>query len=261
MATQPAFTILYSADARVTDKPLRAFYIGCDVGIRNAALSLLLRDIEDKVHLAGLYHIDCGSMAMVDDTVLCEIWRDMFVNKFFSEFYRIAQLHTNENTRPWNSHPQVPVRLDIETQQKQTEEAKMIMMAGMIKICFHSHMSTYFADVTVVNLSPGCATSMENQRALGCARVFGVTDRDAKKERMDEILIEYLHNHNLSFVVKRMNELLRRKRKRKLKDIDDDDERQYIKDDDRRNHVSDAFGLAHYDSKKKLEVKVYNYLD
>lgn len=197
-------------------------YVGIDPGIVNIGLCVLA-EINGGVKLLLLEHIDLGSEAVKDDNAL---------------FKNILNLFDSCKAMFSLARPNRYI-LDIEMQAKQTDEARMIMVAGAIKTCFTARFAS-FMNGEIHNQSPGCATCMELQRYIELPddQKNPVSRREEKKEQIDLMLAWWLQSKGLDWV---NDEMINKLAVRKKGHPDE-----FVKSKDRRNHVGDAWGQAMY---------------
>lgn len=197
-------------------------YVGVDPGIVNIGICVLAEMNGGGVKLLLLEHVDLGSEAVKDDTSLFKNILNLFDSCL--PMFSLAYPYPNRFI------------LDIEMQAKQTDEARMIMVAGAIKTCFASLMSR----CEIHNQSPGCATCMELQRYIELPEDHKkpVSRREEKKEQIDLMLAWWLQSKGLDWV---NDEMINKLAVRKKGHPDE-----FVKSKDRRNHVGDAWGQAMY---------------
>lgn len=199
------------------------FVLGVDVGVRNLGMALLFDGPEPQPLALSLY--DLGSEAMDDRWTLCAR-----LHEAFHEFLRVVPAVPDREVR---------VELAIETQEKQTGDAFMVMVAGMCHQAFHHEIARreHFRG-SIAGQSPSCPTCLRVQRAvLLPERVKAVTRREEKKEKAVEMLERWLESSPATAGARTsLNLTLCRFR----------EDGRPIKKYDRRDHVADAAMHAYY---------------
>lgn len=226
--------ILKHAHANVYKNVTHAFW-GIDVGIRNIGMALLGRvetDLRPRLIYLGL--LDLGTDAVHDDEVL-----------FNNIVEYIGAIYDHVEGSLGSHHGPFYRAMAIETQQKQTEEARMIMVAGAIKAVFtmNSHRVNPGLPFHILNQSPSCITCLEMQRYIDLPGPSAVTKRAEKKEKANEMMDHWLRTTEEGGALYEVNTQLRVKRKNS--DV-------FLKGGDRRDHVADALFHAMYALKNSL---------
>ena len=202
------------------------FLLGVDVGIRNVGLALLSWRPRREPTLRLLAHFDAGPSCMAAD-------RDVPL---------YARLHEVMGAvlRVAGSAGAARVRMGIEQQQKQTNDAHMVCVAGLLKAAFcAAHLDRFDrppAADGIVSVQPSSQTSTHLQRRLlPAVRPTPVVRRADKKERAVAMLQGWLEAQGLGDVRADFDYILtRRGRGDKV-----------LKAGDIRDHVADAFLCAY----------------
>ncbi len=223
----PRLTAVFQADpenAANVDLAGATWILGIDVGIRNLGLALLAAKAGD-LWLAALQHYDAGTDCL-DVSHNARLYGRVL--PVLRDVLRVARAFGADRAR-----------LGIEQQQKQTNDAHMVEVAGLLQGAFcEAHRALFLAwpaDDAVRKVQPSAQTSLAMQRRLlPHLPPRGVVDRAAKKARAVGMLKAWLEARGLDDVSALYDALLMRVGARgKL-----------IKSGDRRDHIADALLCA-----------------
>ena len=196
--------------------------LGVDVGVRNLALALLAW-FDGAIYLVALVHYDAGASVTAETNA--GLYRQVL--PIFEDLLEAVRAGGGRRAH-----------LAIEQQQKQTNDAYMVEVAGLLEAMFceaHTALLGTPDPSAIHKVQPSAQTSVAMQRRLlPGSRPVPVTGRVEKKARAVAMLKIWLEDHGHADVSAAYDAMLTRVGR----------SGKPVKNADRRDHVADAFLCA-----------------